>query len=90
MNLGKAITFPPITYISIAIHHVPKNVSCYVSTTSWAEFAKKRKKKKNEFIFYEIIVKCKSIKIILKTISLLHRIHRREYLALMTSQKPDL
>lgn len=85
MNLGRAITFPPITYISISIHHVPKNVSCYVSTTSWAEFATKKRN-----LFYEIIVKCKSVKIILKTISLLHRIHRREYLALMTSQKPDL
>lgn len=31
-----------ITYISVAIFYIPRNVSCYVSTTSWAEFAGKK------------------------------------------------
>jgi hypothetical protein len=51
-TLGKAtnsyslISFLPlssITYISIAMYHIPRNISCYVSATSWAEYAGKRK-----------------------------------------------
>lgn len=51
------LVLPLITYISVAIFHIPRNVSCYVSTTSWAEFA--RKKKKREFIFDQTTLKPK-------------------------------
>lgn len=43
-----------VTYISVAVFRVPRNVPCYVSTASWAEFAGKK-----EFIFYQITFKPK-------------------------------